>query len=72
MKVNHSRGVSGLPGMGTQKRRAGTLVKYSYSPASGFDGLSVKLNGVVVAASGVFMMNCRPHPGGFRLPIITR
>ncbi len=57
LKVNMSKGVSGYPAMGTQKRKAGTLVKYSYSPASGFDGLVVKLDGAVVAASGAFVMS---------------
>jgi hypothetical protein len=56
LKVNLSKGVGGYPAMGTQKRRAGTLVKYSYSPVSGFDGLTVKLDGAVVAANGVFAM----------------
>jgi hypothetical protein len=71
LKVNHSRGVSGYPAMGTQKRRAGTLVKYSYSPASGFDGLVVKLNGAVVAASGVFMMNADRTLDAFAHPYYT-
>ena len=57
LKVNFSKGVSGYPAMGTQKRKAGTIVKYSYSPASGFDGLVVKLDGAVVAASGAFVMS---------------
>lgn len=71
LNVNMSKGVSGYPIMGTQKRKAGTIVKYSYSPASGFDGLVVKLDGAVVAASGAFVMSADRTLDTYAYPYYT-
>lgn len=71
LKVSMSKGVAGYPAMGTEKRKAGTIVKYSYSPASGFDGLVVKLDGAVVAASGAFVMSADRTLDTYAYPYYT-
>jgi hypothetical protein len=50
-------GVSGTPAAGTYTYEQGDVVNYNYSLMSGYQNLSVTLDGAVVAASGAVTMN---------------
>jgi hypothetical protein len=49
--------VVGTPDTGTYPYAQGTNVPYSYTPASGYSNLEVKIDGAPVAAAGTIVMN---------------
>ncbi len=57
LTVTRGTGVNGTPATGTYTYASGTTVNYSYTAASGYSGLSVKLDNVAVTASGTITMN---------------
>jgi hypothetical protein len=56
LTVTQGTGTSGTPSA-TETYPAGTVVNYSYSPASGYQSLVVLVDGGVAAASGSILMN---------------
>lgn len=57
LTVTLAEGVSGTPAAGAYKYGNGAKVDYSYTLASGYSALEVKLDGAVVAASGSITMS---------------
>jgi hypothetical protein len=57
LTVTVGEGVTGTPAAGTSTNKKGTAVAYSYTLQSGYDNLSVTLDGAAVAASGSVTMN---------------
>ena len=57
LTVTVGEGVTGTPVAGTSTNKKGTAVAYSYSLQSGYDNLTVTLDGTAVAASGTVTMN---------------
>ncbi|MCJ7526083.1 MAG: PEGA domain-containing protein, partial [Candidatus Aminicenantes bacterium] len=57
LTVTVGEGVTGTPAAGTSTNEKGTVVNYNYSLQSGYDDLSVTLDGAPVAASGTVTMN---------------
>ena len=57
LTVSVGTGAAGTPGTGTYTYAAGTSVGYSYALQAGYTNLTVKLDGVTVAASGTVTMN---------------
>jgi hypothetical protein len=60
LTVTVGTGVEGVPASGTKTYRQGDAVSYDYALKEGYRDLSVLLDGVKVAASGVIVMN-RSH-----------
>jgi surface antigen len=56
LTVTLGAGCTGTPAA-TGTYQSGTVVNYSYSPLTGYAGLQVKLDGVVVPASGTITMD---------------
>lgn len=57
LTVTVSEGVDGTPISGTSTYRNGAVVNYSYTLKSGYNALTVKLDGQDVAASGTITMD---------------
>jgi hypothetical protein len=57
LTVAVGEGVTGNPAAGTSTNEKGTVVNYNYSLQSGYNDLSVTLDGAPVAASGTVTMN---------------
>ncbi|MCJ7525018.1 MAG: PEGA domain-containing protein, partial [Candidatus Aminicenantes bacterium] len=57
LTVTVGEGVTGTPAAGTSTNEKGTVVNYNYSLQSGYNDLSVTLDGAPVAASGTVTMN---------------
>jgi uncharacterized Zn-binding protein involved in type VI secretion len=57
LTVTVGEGVTGTPAAGTSTNEKGTVVAYSYSLQSGYENLTVTLDGAAVAASGTVTMN---------------
>ncbi len=57
LTVTKNVGVNGTPETGTYTYASGAVVSYSYTLASNYINLVVKLDNVAVAASGTFVMN---------------
>lgn len=55
--VAMSGGVSGSPESGTYPCNQGDIIYYNYSVQSGYENLTVTLDGISVVASGSFSMN---------------
>ncbi|MCX6556867.1 MAG: hypothetical protein NTW95_05460 [Candidatus Aminicenantes bacterium] len=57
LTVAKNAGVNGTPETGAYTYSQGTTVNYSYTAATGYADLAVKLDNAAVAASGTFIMN---------------
>ena len=57
LTVAKNAGVSGTPETGAYTYAQGTTVNYSYTAATGYTDLAVKLDNAAIAASGTFSMN---------------
>lgn len=57
LTVTVGEGVTGTPAAGTSTNKKGTVVSYNYSLQSGYDNLTVTLDGAVVPPSGTVTMN---------------
>ena len=57
LTVNVSEGVNGNPTSGTYKHKDGSTVNYSYTLQSGYEQLTVKVDGTEVAANGAVTMD---------------
>jgi hypothetical protein len=57
LTVSKGAHVNGTPASGTYTHASGTNVPYSYSPASGYSNLEVKLDNVLVANAGTIAMD---------------
>lgn len=57
LTITVGEGVTGTPAAGTSTNKKGTTVSYNYSLQSGYNNLSVTLDGAPVAASGTVTMN---------------
>jgi hypothetical protein len=57
LTVTVGEGVTGAPVAGTSSNKKGAAVIYNYSLQSGYDNLSVTLDGAAVGASGTVTMN---------------
>ncbi len=57
LTVSKGAHVTGTPNSGAHSYNSGTNVSYSYSPESGYSNLEVKLDNVVVAATGTVTMD---------------
>jgi Lectin C-type domain len=57
LTVTKGLGVKGTPESGIYTYSEGSVIPYNYSPQSGYKDLVVKLDGVMVAASGSITMN---------------
>ncbi len=57
LTVAKNAGVNGTPDTGAYTYVQGTTVNYSYTAATGYTDLAVKLDNAAVASSGTFIMN---------------
>ena len=57
LTVTKNAGVNGTPETGTSPHALGTVINYSYTAAGGYMGPVVKLDGTLVADSGMITMN---------------
>ncbi len=57
LTVSRGEYVNGNPASGTYTHARGSNVSYSYTPASGYSGLEVKIDGAAAANSGTIAMN---------------
>jgi hypothetical protein len=57
LTVTRGTGVNGTPSSGTNTYVEGTVIRYNYSPQSGYKNLVVILSGGVVSSSGNFTMD---------------
>jgi len=57
LTITVGEGVDGTPAPGTTQYKKGATVNYSYTLKNGYSGLSVKLDGQDVPASGMITMN---------------
>jgi hypothetical protein len=57
LTVTVGEGVTGTPAAGTSTNKKGTTVSYNYSLQSGYNNLSVTLDGAIIPASGTVTMN---------------